>query len=166
MTDDRLAELLRQRALVREHLAWLDREIATASGSPDRPDAPVTPPAPQTPPASFSIPASRPAPPPPQSRPQPGSPALSGAGYLASQAAAIARQTAASRAEAAQAAAASSGDESPLVNATADAILQEYRTEPGSVKEDVRKGCFLYFFAALALVAAGVIALYFLISKR
>lgn len=30
---DRLAELLRQRALLQEHLAWLDREIAGASNS-------------------------------------------------------------------------------------------------------------------------------------
>ncbi len=31
---DRLAELRRQRALVAEHLAWLDREIAAAAPSP------------------------------------------------------------------------------------------------------------------------------------
>ncbi|HEY0968538.1 MAG TPA: hypothetical protein VGD88_14190 [Opitutaceae bacterium] len=30
MSDDRLKELLRQRALLAEHLAWLDREIAAA----------------------------------------------------------------------------------------------------------------------------------------
>lgn len=30
---DRLAELRRQRALVQEHLDWLDREIAAAGGS-------------------------------------------------------------------------------------------------------------------------------------
>jgi hypothetical protein len=30
--DDRLQELRRQRALVQEQLAWLDREIASASG--------------------------------------------------------------------------------------------------------------------------------------
>src|SRR5580704_6999845 len=30
--DDRLQELRRQRALVQEHLAWLEREIASASG--------------------------------------------------------------------------------------------------------------------------------------
>ena len=39
--SDRLPELRRQRALVAEHLAWLDREIADASG-----DAPATPAAP------------------------------------------------------------------------------------------------------------------------
>src|SRR5687767_12264145 len=31
---DRLNELVRQRALVLEHLAWLDREIARANSSP------------------------------------------------------------------------------------------------------------------------------------
>jgi CHASE3 domain sensor protein len=31
-SDDRLQELRRQRALVQEQLAWLDREIAAASG--------------------------------------------------------------------------------------------------------------------------------------
>jgi hypothetical protein len=30
--SDRLPELRRQRALVAEHLAWLDREIAAAGG--------------------------------------------------------------------------------------------------------------------------------------
>jgi hypothetical protein len=32
--SDRLTELQRQRALIQEHLAWLDREIATAQGKP------------------------------------------------------------------------------------------------------------------------------------
>jgi hypothetical protein len=34
---DRLPELLHQRALLREHLAWLDRQIAQASGGEQRP---------------------------------------------------------------------------------------------------------------------------------
>jgi hypothetical protein len=32
LPDDPLQELRRQRALVQEHLAWLDRQIASASG--------------------------------------------------------------------------------------------------------------------------------------
>jgi hypothetical protein len=32
--SDRLQELLQQRALLQSHLAWLDREIAAASGQP------------------------------------------------------------------------------------------------------------------------------------
>jgi hypothetical protein len=50
--SERLPELLRQRALIQEHLAWLDREIAAAQGlpTPPRPVAtsPLTAPAPTT----------------------------------------------------------------------------------------------------------------------
>lgn len=41
---DRLAELRRQRQLMQEHLAWLDREIA-AAGSPPADPAPIAEPA-------------------------------------------------------------------------------------------------------------------------
>ena len=48
---DRLAELLRQRALLQEHLTWLDREIAAASAKPGAPPgepvAPLAVPAPE-----------------------------------------------------------------------------------------------------------------------
>ena len=43
--SDRLPELRRQRALVAEHLAWLDREIAAAGGETlATPAAPLPPP--------------------------------------------------------------------------------------------------------------------------
>ncbi|MBI3886651.1 MAG: hypothetical protein HY302_13115 [Opitutae bacterium] len=42
----------------------------------------------------------------------------------------------------------------------AEKILAEYAAEPGSIKGDVKKGCFLYFFLALAALAAAVVALY------
>ncbi len=45
MSHDRLAELQRQRELVRAHLAWLDQEIASALGRP-APNAPLPPTAP------------------------------------------------------------------------------------------------------------------------
>lgn len=41
--SDRLAELRRQRALVQQHLAWLDEEIAAAEGAATRPAAPMAP---------------------------------------------------------------------------------------------------------------------------
>jgi hypothetical protein len=45
--SDRLEELRRQRNLIEEHLAWLDREIAAASGEPAvAPPAPTPIPAP------------------------------------------------------------------------------------------------------------------------
>jgi hypothetical protein len=107
---DRLAELRRQRALVQEHLAWLDREIAAAA--PPAPPAAPMPPAP----ASGAAPA---APPPP----------AAGA-------------------------------------ADVDEIVAHYRSAPGAVREDVRKGCLLYFALALAVFAAGVAILYFTIGPR
>lgn len=139
--SDRLQELLRQRALVEEHLAWLDRQIAEAT--PDRAAPPPPPPvAPRytLKPAASSAPA-----------PQ---------GYLASQAASIARHAAAPVAPPAP------RDENPAVATAADAILEEYRVSPDSLKTDVRKGCFLYFFVALAVVGLVVVGLYFLISHR
>jgi hypothetical protein len=138
--SDRLSELLRQRALVQQHLAWLDGEIADASGNQaPSPHAPATFAPPK--PAAPHLPASSP-------------------GYLASQAAAIALH-------------ASSGapaptlvvDESPRVTAAADAILDKYRVPPDALKTDVRKGCFLYFFVALAALGAAVTALYFLLHR-
>ncbi|MEN9841422.1 MAG: hypothetical protein RL376_1222 [Verrucomicrobiota bacterium] len=59
MAQERLSSLLRQRALLTQHLAWLDAEIADAQGAP--PAAPYTPPTlPSTPdksPAPAPVPA-------------------------------------------------------------------------------------------------------------
>jgi hypothetical protein len=41
--SDRLTELKRQRALMAEHLQWLDREIAAVAGHPGNPVAPPLP---------------------------------------------------------------------------------------------------------------------------
>lgn len=132
--SDRLQDLLRQRALIQEQLAWLDREIAAASAA----DATTTPaPAPQ--PARAPL-------------PQPG--------YLASQAAAIAAHQAAARDPA------TDRGENPAVAAAADAILEKYRVQPDSLRTDVRQGCFLYFFGALAAVAVIVVGLYYALSGR
>ena len=131
--SDRYQELLRQRALVQEHLAWLDREIAQISAN-------------RTPPATVS--PARPAPP----ATLPSAPSS----YLAGQAAAVTQHAAAARAI----------SENPLGPSAADAILEEYRVAPDTLKTDIRKGCLLYFIGALALVALGVSVLYFLISKH
>ncbi len=42
--SDRLDEFRRQRGLLREHLSWLDREIAALEGKAAPPDAPPAPP--------------------------------------------------------------------------------------------------------------------------
>jgi hypothetical protein len=125
---DRLDELVRQRALVQEHLAWLNREIAAAAEAAKAP-APSASPVPSIPlapaPASVqaTLPSVSPAPPPPP--------------------AAVAA--------------------TPV---DADEILARYQAKPGSVKQDVRKGCFLYFAAAFVLLGIGVALLYLVLSAR
>jgi hypothetical protein len=47
----------------------------------------------------------------------------------------------------------------PALDADADAILRQYRTDQ-PVKDTVRKGCLIYFFAAFALVGIGLALLY------
>lgn len=42
-----------------------------------------------------------------------------------------------------------------------DDIIAEYQKEARPVHSEVRRGCFLYFFSALALTALFVLALYF-----
>ncbi len=99
---DRLADLRRQRALVQQHLDWLDREIAKERPGEDRYDAPAMPlpvrqkasPAPPTPPPT-------------------------------------------------------------------DLLLGEQPRPDSDVRRDVKKGCFLYFVAALGAIAFSVAILYF-----
>ncbi len=47
----------------------------------------------------------------------------------------------------------------------ADQILAQYRVAPDALKTDVKKGCLLYFFGALALVALAVAGLYLLFQR-
>ena len=127
---DRLVELLRQRALIQEHLAWLDREIAAVSNQPDATPglAPTTAtvlPAPLTSAPASTVPVPNPL--------------------------AATSPIPAGRA---------------LPPPDADAIIEQYRSSPGSLQSEVRKGCFLYCAAALVLLGLGVVALSFLISSR
>lgn len=112
----RLTELRRQRALLREHAAWLDGEIAReeatlAGGSPGANVAASS--APNTP----AVPPLSPA----------GDPTIGDA----------------------------NSDADP------DAIMDEYRTPTTDLQRDVRTGCFLYFAAALLILGAVVVVLYF-----
>ncbi|MBI5767524.1 MAG: hypothetical protein HZA93_06995 [Verrucomicrobia bacterium] len=126
--SDRLQQLRRQRALVAEHLAWLDREIDRALEAP-APVEPITPP-----PADdlTSVPFSMRAAPP-----------------------------VAAKSSATPVAAPRAPSDDAATAASADAILRDYQVEPDTMKSDVKKGCLLYFFGALVLVALGVAALYF-----
>jgi len=114
----RLDELRRQRALLQEHLTWLDREIE-AEGNGAAASAAL-------PPALEAIGTSAP--------PVPSSSAVEAA--------------------------------APTTTVEVDAILADYRTPASKLQQDVRLGCFMYFAAALVAVAAGVVALYFLLRHR
>ena len=121
---DRIAELARQRALLSEHLAWLDREIADETVKRLIPKAPD--------PAAANMAAVVPPPPPAQiSEPTVGA--------------------------------------APPLTTTAPAaaeILDQFRVEPSAVKQDVRKGCLLYFAAAFVLLGVVVAILYFTIGTH
>ena len=127
---DRHSELLRQRALVLEHLAWLDREIASvSSGNTVPPDA-ATAPAPITAATPADVPTGA------------ATPAMSPN--------------------------VSSGTAKPAEDIPPDTevILEQYRVEPAAVKQDVRKGCLLYFVGAFVLLGIVVAVLYFAIGTR
>ena len=51
-------------------------------------------------------------------------------------------------------------------SAAEEAIIAPYRVAPEALNRDVRKGCLLYFFAALLLLAVGVAILYFSFRAR
>lgn len=129
--SDRLAELRRQRALIAEHLAWLDRQIAEASGAGGA-----------KPPTSLPGPHSAPSP----------VPGPQGVAVVAAALKATAQT-------------AGRPSESPEVVAAADAILEEYRQPEAALKTDIRKGCILYFVAALGVLAAGIAVLWFAFRK-
>ena len=128
---DRLPELSRQRALLQEQLAQLEREIGAA--------LPTAPPnaVPGTPGGATS------APPPASSAPQPTIPPVAGQAFAATPPAPPVAPI------------------PPEVAAVADAIIDEYRVPPKTLHSDVKKGCFLYLFAALGLVVLAVFAFYF-----
>jgi hypothetical protein len=117
MSADRLAELLRQRALMQEHLDWLEREIAanqpSARSEPQQTTIRV---------ASQAIP-------------------LAGAIRPAVN---MARSSVEAGAK-----------------ADVDALLDEYRVRPETLKQDVRKGCLLYFAGAFVVLGLIVFGLYF-----
>lgn len=107
---DRLQDLQRQRALVQEQLAWLDREIAAIQAKP----IPVLPPEP----AAVVMPLTS-----------------------------------------AKSAPINFGDAAAAERA-AEEILAQYQQESQSLQKTVKRGCMLYFFAALGLLVLGIFVLY------
>ncbi len=47
----------------------------------------------------------------------------------------------------------------------AEQLLQRYQSSGGSVKDEVKRGCFLYFFGAFALLIVAVTVFYLLWRK-
>jgi len=101
VNPQRLAELQRQRDLVREHLAWLEREIAREHN--------VTPPVAPTAVVSVSV------------RPEPSVPP-----------------------------------------ATPSPPAELPKPDPIGAAAEARRGCLLFFFAAFAILALALVAIYFL----
>ena len=145
--SDRLAELRRQRALLADHLAWLDREIAAEAKQV--PAERVVAPNPVTP----GIPAASPA--------RALSVATAADATVATTVTVVAPGVAATGKGTGTAAAAPAPAIPPASTAQAEAMLEEYRVKPDTLKSDVQKGCLLYFALALGLVALGVTVLWF-----
>lgn len=123
---DRLAELVRQRALVEEHLAWLNRQIAEAAPPSAAPvTLPVKPAI-----AETTVVDASPRPLTPVT-PSPAEPL-----------------------------------EYAPATADAEAIIAKYQIPSSALKDDVRKGCFLYFAAAFVVLGLGVTLLYLMLSRR
>lgn len=109
--QDRLEELRRQRALIADHLAWMDREIGALSASGANPatdpDGPAASPA--------------------------GSPRPTVSGPIAPP----------------------KTDAAPAETPAAPTVPE---TNPGDIKDDVRRGCFLYFgLASLLVIIVGAL---------
>ena len=124
---DRLAELARQRALVQEHLEWLDREIANAARKSSANPADPAP--------SASFPSTPSVARLPQEHASPAHSDLNTGG-------------------------------TPVLPTDPDAILAQYRVAPATLQKDIRKGCFLYFAVALAVLVLGIGFFYVVIRSR
>lgn len=119
---DRLAELRRQRALIAEHLAWLDREISASAATTQSQGA-----------SAATVPSGKS--PEPTPKPIAHKLPLDPAAILAA------------------------AQPSPAPTAVPpDADVHAYllpEHQPTDVKQDVRRGCFLYFGLAALLVVVG-----------
>lgn len=141
--SQRLAELQRQRALLQEHLAWLDHEIA---GESARGAGPGT---------GTEI-----------ARAAPGSAAPSSGSSVPATATTVASAADTTIATTVNVVAPASLPTGPSASGGAihrpDEILDQYRVAPENLRNDIRKGCFLYFALAFVLLAIAVVVLYVL----
>lgn len=147
--SQRLAELQRQRALLMEHLGWLEREIAAEQVR-------------STEPSTFAVrpPDVEPAAP-AQASPTPSA--------IPAVAPANAATTVATAADTTIATTINVVAPAPLTSPPRagagslhgpEEILDQYRIAPDTLRNDIRKGCFLYFALAFVLLAIGIGALW------
>lgn len=139
--SDRLAELLRQKKLLQEHLNWLDQEIAqTATAALKGSAAPSTPPAANTVPSGAS----------PHSAPPPGIKISSEPPPVI---APVATEVTVSDAEPT----APTGNAEPAANAAAmrmaDEIIARYQQEDAIRPDDTKRGCLLLAGIVMLLMA-------------
>jgi hypothetical protein len=143
MPDERLAELLRQRALLSQHVAWLDAEIARVSnpGSAGFQPAPESiPPAPKAP-LVVSAPAT----------PAPASAVLAVTAISIPHTGPVADTDAEPVPEAVA-----------LANKRADEIIANYAATDRFDPESTRRGCILLASAVFLIGAATLIGIYLL----
>jgi hypothetical protein len=117
--SDRLNELRRQRALLQQHMEWLDREIAAASGNARPAPLPLQPPTPQMATSASKL-----------------SPIIS-----------------------------VSLTETPSPQDT-DALLRQYASDPKDSEASVKRGCWIAFIAAFALLGLVMAVWYFGVDAR
>lgn len=149
--SQRLAELQRQRALLQEHLDWLEREIAAEQLRSTEPtSAPVS---------SPGVEPTAPAEPSPTPSAMPAAPAAGTATTVAT-----AADTTIATTINVVAPAPLTAPSRPIAGSLhgPDEILDQYRIAPDTLRNDIRKGCFLYFALAFVLLAIGVGALWVL----
>lgn len=148
--SERLEELRRQRALLAQHLAWLDQEIAQAEVAPPSPLRAM--PEPPRAPAMPTMPT------------MPMMPVAMAADVTS----AISLNTGRPAERSTTLAANAPMPPTPAPGATepaAEQIMDEFRVAPENVTADVRKGCLLYFALAFVLLGLGVAALWWLFRR-
>ncbi len=128
--SERLRHLQRQQALLREHLAWIEAEIAR--------EAPVTESSPTPHPPSDGV-----------------SPVVAGVPALAVALSAFPTSTPLT----------ASSSVARAATADADSLIERYAATERQNPADIRRGCFIVFFAALLLVAVGVAAVWLIFYR-
>lgn len=151
--SQRLAELQRQRALLQEHMDWLEREItAEQLRSTETTPVPIRPPdvEPTAPAHASPTPSANPA------------VARAGAATTVATAADTTIATTINVVAPAPLTSPPRPGAGPLHGHGPEEILDQYRIAPDTLRNDIRKGCFLYFALAFVLLTIGVGALWML----